>query len=373
MSKPLAPPWNDSGKNWARDIATYASPPPLTHHILIPKDCHIWDTHAPGVIADPIYASGGQFAPRLRDKARTLLHMLHRSCDVVHFCFAPNRRTNWLAQFATSTLRRKPSIHTILSVPASFRHIQTMLFSERLVCVSHNTATVLRHHGLSDVHVVPAAIPVSEPLRTQAPERIAAFAQRMGLDHGEPLVVFPGDYEFSRAADVFAEAVMRLWRDVEARFVFACRIKQATSLEREAALRRQLHEPLRAGRVSFVREVDDMEALLALATVVTLPAESTYAKMDIPLVLLEALAQRTPIVIADTPPLREVLGVRPMDSGGLTIPPLDGKALAEALRMLLMEQGVARDLGQAGREHVLKHHNASRNCRHYADIYASLR
>ncbi|MBH23805.1 MAG: hypothetical protein CMH57_04920 [Myxococcales bacterium] len=372
VSKPLAPPWNDSGKNWARDVATYASPPPLIHHVLTPRGCDAWDDLAPRVVADPIYGNAGHFAPRLRDKARTLLHMLHRRCDAVHFCFAPNRRSNWLAQLAPSTVRRKPSVHTILSVPASFKQIDRVLFSDRLVCVSHNTADILVRHGLRGVEIIPAAIPIEAPLWERDPARIARYAARSGLVSGEPLVVFPGDYEFSRAADVFAEAVLRLWREVDAQFVFACRIKQPESLQREAALRRRLREPLEARRVHFVREVDDIEALLALARVVTLPAESTYAKMDIPLVLLEALAQRTPIIVADVAPLREALGERPRQSGGLVVPPLDGAALAEAIREVVAEPGLADDLGDAGRSHVLKHHDAARNCRQYADIYTSL-
>lgn len=374
VSKPLCPPWHDSGKNWARDVATYGGGDGIVHHVLVPRGCDAW-AHQEDVVAEAIYAGDGSFAPRWADNARAFGRLARRwdPCDVVHFCFAPNKRTNRLARWAMGW-RRQPSVHTVLSVPADFDQIDRVLFAERVVCVSRATADRLKAEGVAHVSVVPASIPVSEHrLSEVAPARLSAIAERCGLSSGRPLVVFPGDYEFSQAADVFAGAIEAIWRDVEADFVFACRIKRPDSLQREASIRARLSAQASAGRVHFVREVSDMAALLSLASVVTLPAESTYAKMDIPLVLLEAMAEGTPVVLADVAPLRETLGQGdPRDAGGLLVPPLDSGALAASLKSLLDDPIAARQLGERGRAHVQAHHDAARICRRYADIYRSL-
>ncbi len=372
ISKPLCPPWHDSGKNWARDVAAYGGGDQVVHHVLVPNhQGQVWAEH-PNVVAEPIYAADGSFSPRLLDNARALRRLVERGrCQAVHFCFAPNPRTNRLARLAMRW-RRQPSVHTVLSVPARFEDVSQVLFAERVVCVSRSTADRFIAQGISGVEVIPASIPVPEPLAAAEPARIADIAARFGLTSGRPIVVFPGDYEFSRAADIFAGAIEHLWRNIEADFVFACRIKRKESLRREASIKQRLQAPHQAGRVHFLREVHDMRALLALAQVVTLPAESTYAKMDIPLVLLEALAEQTPVVLADVAPLRETLGDAPNQNGGLLVPPLDAPALANALSGLLRDQRAAAELGQNGRRHVLQHHNAAITCRRYADIYRDL-
>ncbi len=369
ISKPLCPPWHDSGKNWARDVATYASGEGFQHHVLVPSGHEGW-SGVEGVVVEPIYAGGGRYSPRLLDNVRAMRRLVERCpCDAVHFCFAPNRRTSGLARLAMRW-RKQPSIHTILSVPARFEEARSMIFADRVVCVSRSTADRLSEIGVRGVEVVLAGIPVEAPLREGGGERLREAAAALGVEGGRPVVLFPGDYEFSQAADVFAGAVERLWRETEAVFVFACRIKRAASLERERAIQARLAEPFRAGRVRFLREVGDMRALLALSRAVALPAESTFAKMDLPVVILEAMAEGVPVALADVAPLREVLGQE--QEGGALVPPLDPGALAEALRPWVLDEEAARQVGSAGRARVIRRHDAAVNCRIYRDIYSSL-
>ncbi len=378
VSKPLVPPWNDSGRNWARDIARYASAQgTIKHHVLVPRG-NPMAARWPHVIAEPVYADErirkGRFSPRKLDNARALGRLLQRCpCEIVHFCFAPNPRSNLLARLAMKR-RKQPSMHTILSVPARFGGIERVLFAQTLVCVSRSTADKLVEAGVQGrVELIKAAIPLHKPLQDADPHgRIAALETSLGLEPGRPLVVFPGDYEFSQAADVFAGAVEELWQHCDADFLFACRIKQPASLAREAEIKKRLEAPLQAGRVFFHRQIDDMQALLARASVVTLPSESTYAKMDLPLVVLEALAERTPVVLANVAPLRECLGDKPAEAGGVLVPPLDATSLARALKDLLKDTKATAQLGALGRKHVEAHHDVQNNCRRYAALYEDM-
>lgn len=358
VSKPLVPPWNDSGKNWARDVATYASTPELRHRVLVPRGgARQWES-VPHVWAEEVYGGPTGFAPAMLDLARVFVRLVRkRGCDAVHFCFAPNPRSCRIGR-AAMLRRRQPSVHTVLSVPAKFEGIDRMLFAQRVVAVSNHTADKLVQAGVRGVEVVPAAIPIPQP--------------RPRLHPGPPQVVFPGDYEFSRGADIFALAVERLWETTDAEFVFACRTKTAEAIELESLLRRRLAAPVAAGRVRFVGEVPDIFALLAQASLVVFPAESTYAKMDVPLVVLEAMALGTPVILADIAPLRECLGDAPGLAGGALVPPLDPDALARAITDLLADPGGLQERGTLAAAHVRAHRDASVVCRRYAEIYDEL-
>jgi glycosyltransferase involved in cell wall biosynthesis len=361
VSKPLVPPWNDSGKNWARDVATYASSEVVRHRVLVPRGgARRWEA-IPNVWAEEVYGGPTGFAPPVLDLARVFLRLVRkRGCDAVHYCFAPNPRSCRMGR-AAMVRRRQPSVHAVLSVPAKFDGIDRMLFSERVVAVSRSTADKLVAAGVRGVELVPAAI----PLPVGGGGVIAAA-------DGPPQVVFPGDYEFSRGADIFALAVERMWREVDAQFVFACRTKTPDALEREAALRARLAEPVAAGRVQFVGEVSDIFGLLARAHVVVFPAESTYAKMDVPLVVLEAMALGTPVILADVAPLRECLGDDPAGAGGLLVPALDPGALANAINEMLADPDGAAERGALAAAHVRQHRDAAVVCRRYLEIYDEL-
>jgi len=104
-----------------------------------------------------------------------------------------------------------------------------------------------------------------------------------------------------------------------------------------------------AGRVHLLGHVDD-EALLAAAyrdaRLTVLPSE--YEAFG--LVLLESLAAGTPVVASRVGGIPEVV-----DDGkaGLLVPPKSPSALAEAIGRLWTDPGLARRLGEYGRDQVV--------------------
>ena len=101
-----------------------------------------------------------------------------------------------------------------------------------------------------------------------------------------------------------------------------------------------------ADRVVFAGHRDDVPALLAGCDVFCLPS----TREGLPLVVLEAMAQRKPVVasaVGGTPEL-VVNG-----ETGLLVPPGDAEALAQALIRVLEDPALASRLGNAGRERVV--------------------
>lgn len=89
---------------------------------------------------------------------------------------------------------------------------------------------------------------------------------------------------------------------------------------------------------------DLYRSVLAAAEVLVLPSE--YEACGI--VLLEAMACRTPVVAADRGGMPEVVG----DESGLVVPYGDPERLAEAVAGILADPGRAEEMGEAGRQRV---------------------
>lgn len=120
-------------------------------------------------------------------------------------------------------------------------------------------------------------------------------------------------------------------------------------LEQGGAYRRTLEQAAeRAGvrdRVVFAGEREDARAVVAELDVLALPSWTE----GLPLVVLEAMALRRPVVATPVGGTPEVV----VDGEtGVLVPPRDPAALAEALRRLIADADLRRRLGEAGYERV---------------------
>src|SRR5690348_4919222 len=86
VSKPVAPPWNDSNKNLVRDLARGLSR--YRARVLVPKG-QTFD--APNAISEPLYRTASAYAPSKLANARVFARLLTGTrADVWHFFFGPN-------------------------------------------------------------------------------------------------------------------------------------------------------------------------------------------------------------------------------------------------------------------------------------------
>lgn len=359
VSKPVVAPWNDSGKNIVRDIVT--ATPDVDFHVMTTRGAA---PPAPGVTVEAIYGDPGSYRPSLRQNLRVLRRLLRPDrIPIYHFFFAPNPRTSKMARMVLR-LKRRRSVHTVCSVPKTFEGVAELMFAERVVALSEATRAALERHGVSGLVHIPPAVPPAEPLDGVA---LAAAREALGLGD-DPVVLYAGDLEFSKAADAVVEAALRLVRARPVRFVLACRFKQEASREVRARLEAEVAAAGAAERVHFLDEVDDMRPLLALAHVHVQPAGNLYAKMDLPLVLLESLREGVPLVVADRAPLNELLA----DDVGLAVPPEDGSALAAAIERLLDDPAQRQTLAENARRAAAERYGLARLGRDYAALYDEL-
>ena len=356
VSKPIVPPWSDGSKCLVRDVAGA---------LKIAEPTVMVSPGGPSVGArvrrENVYGHAARFSPSQNALVFNRL-VFGDPLDLWHFVFAPNAASSSAAHLAIRSQRSRgwkgKVVQTIASRPKSFERSRALYFGDRIVALSEHTRGMLLRAGVADgiVRVIPPC--VAEPRATRSAEEVR---ERLDLGPG-PLVVYPGDLHVSSGAATVALAAPEVLCAVPgARFVFACRRKG-----RDASYEAGLHEALR-GLEPFVRvlgEVDDMHALLAAADVIAFPVDDLYGKIDLPIVLLESMALRKPLVLASGGPLDEL--------PGRFVSPRDHAELAREL-VELCRDGRARDeLGALGRSAWSKRHTPEVVGAQHDALYAEL-
>lgn len=358
VSKAIAPPWNDSGKNLVHDLACA-----LTRHrptLMVSPDAPA----VPGARALRVYAGKVGFAPALLDQARVFGHLLTaRRHALWHFFFAPNPRSCRAGSLAKRA-RGKRTVHTVSSAPRDPEAVVPLLFADVNVVLSAHTERRLLAAGLAPhrlARIPPAIVPLAEK---SSAER-ARLRGELGLPVSAPVVVFPGDLEFGEGAHLMIESTRALRSD--ALVVMACRLKTERARATERALITRASELGLASRVRFVGETARIHDLLACADVVALPSVDLYAKMDYPLVLLEAMSLSRSVVVARGSAAEELAA-----DGSARAVAANVEALTHELTSLLADDAARDALGAAARLSVLTHYTASAMAASYERLYDRL-
>jgi glycosyltransferase involved in cell wall biosynthesis len=366
VSKPVAPPWHDSSKNLVRDVAGH-----LSRHsavLMTRADASAALRATRGLDrADLrfVYGGGGSFAPALADQARVFASLLAGAReDLWHFFFAPNPRSSSAAKVA-ARVRRVRTVQTVCSAPLPSVDLERVLFADRVVVVSRHTEQRLLSAGIaaSRVRRIPPAV---APLA--APDQAARTAVRRKLDLplDAPLLVYPGDLEVSRGAERSLRVHAAL-ASSDAFLVLACRAKTAHAHDARIRLEALARELGAESRVRFIGETPDIHGLLAASDLVLLPSEDLYAKMDLPLVLIEAmLLERAVVVLAGT------AAAELAEGGAARATADDLAALTSVSRELLNDPAARAALGAIARQAALERYRPEAVAAQYESIYDEL-
>jgi len=360
VSKPVAPPWNDSSKNLVRDLALG-----LERYDAIALGRTGGPERLGRARIEPIYGEAGErFGLTLADQANVAFYLARSPrVDLWHFFFAPNPKSSQVAR-AMSRLRRKPTVQTVCSVPKEHARLDQVLFADRVVVLSHHTESRFLGEGVARERLVRIGPAVSElPLPDEEARSKARRAD--GLPSDRPIVLYPGDLEFGAGARLTVEAHAALPADTH--LVLACRAKTELARRRKDELVARTHSLGTASRVTFVGETPRILELLAAADVVALPSEIAFAKMDYPLVLLEAMMLARPVVVCEGTPAAELAA-----KGAAVAVPAALDALAAELSKLLGDGERRRALGERARAAALTDHDPRAMARAYEALYDSL-
>jgi phosphatidylinositol alpha-1,6-mannosyltransferase len=362
VSKPVAPPWNDSSKNLVRDVAAN-----LRRHspILMGREGQ------PNPIArgriDPVYDKDveNRFAPGLRERFAVLRHLLWgRSGDLWHFFFAPNARSSAAGRFARR-VRGVPTVHTACSMPMDDVPVKRLLFADVTVALSRASFERFVGDGIepSALRRIPPCVPdLGEP----TPERRSAFRKRHGLPESAAVWIYPGDLELGGGAEIAIEG-FAAWGRPDAILLIACRDKTPAASDARAELAGLARRRGIDTQIRWVGETPQIHELLALSDFVLMVNRSHFGKMDYPLVSLESMSMARPVLVAEGTASAELA-----EGGGAVAVELSGEAVAAAVERLSGDRAAVDEIGRCGRALVTTELSPSRVAAEYESIYEEL-
>ena len=106
---------------------------------------------------------------------------------------------------------------------------------------------------------------------------------------------------------------------------------------------REAEELRNAGKVVFTGHIDDQTLIGLLQHATAFAYPSVYEGFGLP--PLEAMAMGVPVVVADIPVMREVVG-----DAALLLPPTSERAWSDALWRLSSEEALTKHLSLRGRD-----------------------
>ena len=180
---------------------------------------------------------------------------------------------------------------------------------------------------------------------------------------GVPVVVLPARLLRDKGVCEFVEAARRLRSaGVLGRFVLVGEIdpENPSSLSKH-----DVKKLTDEGIVECPGWSSDMASVFAEANLVCLPSY----REGLPKALLEALACGRAVVTTDVPGCREVVKHK---YNGLLVPPRDAGVLADALKSLILQPSVRREMGRRGRMFVETEFSSARVIDETLSVYGEL-
>ena len=365
VSKPIAPPFHDGSKCLVRDVA---------QHLTRVDPIVLSSPGAPGLVASagarPVravqaYGAPGSFTPAFSANLRAAAWVLLRSqANVWHFVFAPNARTSGAGRFLRR-VRRVPVVQTVASPPRSFADPAALFFGDVLVAQSAWTRAAIEgsYEGAGlpapRIAVIPPPVPLVQP---PGAADVLRVRRELQLEPAQRYVLYPGDLETSSGAEATAALAARLPSALAGVVtVFAYRRKSPQAAEVAARLEARLP----AATTRFVENAPNILALLAGAAAVVFPVDDLWGKVDLPIVLLEAMALGVPVIALDQGPLCDLGGV-------VKVPSLQVTAWQSAVISMLGQPERAVEIAAAQRASLDERHRAHIVARAYEDLYLEL-
>lgn len=349
VTKPLVPPWTDSGKIVPRALAAASSGRHAFQVLVTPDAPGDWPAW---VEPSPLYRGRGHYRPGAGEHLLMMWGVWARRTrfDLLHFFFQPNPSAVRAARLLARACGR-PTVHTVLSAPRD--PAPSLLFADRTVTLSRATARAFADAGATTHAVIPPAIDGSTPAGAA---RVRAARATAGIE--TPFVLYPGDFEFSGGHRFLLEC----WAAAPdlPLLLMTGRAKTPSAAAARAALEAEVSRTGLGARVRFADTVPDMPALIGASEALLFPARSLYAKTDLPLVVLEAWREGRPVLASDLPPLAEAVV-----TGGRSLP-LELEPWLAALRALAAD-GAA--MGAAGRAAFETRWSAAAAASAYETIY----
>jgi phosphatidylinositol alpha-1,6-mannosyltransferase len=359
VSKPISPPWQDGTKNLAKNIINYVNN--VRFQILTPKG---YKFKKANVISEDIYQTPKDYTPSIPEDLQALFHLItaRKKIDLFHFIFTPNVKSSIVLKHLTG-LKNKPTIQTVTRTPINLKPIKHLLFASKTLVLSDHTYKTLAEEGFENIVKINPGVDLEEIEQSKLKE--SDFKARHNLSNNF-IVMYPGDYDFSNTAKGVIETIPPVVsRYPDVRYILTFRSFSEETRLKETELRQYIIDLGIEKYVRIFNQVEDMYEVLQAADVFLFPVKALFSKVDIPLILLEAMAFSKPIILSNASPLDEVI----VDDKEFVLDPDDVTSITRRIINLIDSEELCKNRGEISRDIIEKRFNMQFIACEYEKLY----
>lgn len=374
-SVPLDPPWDQGDKNFAITLARAL--PDIQFTALSTRENHS-NLMIDNVRTIPFYYSA---KPTIVEKFLVYLRLLtmagnpdksEKTPDIYHLIYRPYSLSSTFLK-TVPDMRKKPTVHTMPASADKHEIKRDQFFASRTVVYSQYGLQKLKKLGVKNVVRIPPGIDVSEwAILSDIPETLKTLQG----NSGQPTILFPGHYGEGQGSDTLLAALPIIIEHIpEVCVLLACRLRTKEDINREASFKQAVNDMGISHAVRYYNTISDMKQMIGASDIVVLPIMSMRDKVDIPTTLLEVLAAGKPMVISDIPPMNEIVNEihgNNVEEVGITVPPNDHFAFAEAVIELLKDKFKRQVMGLNGQQLIRNSYDIKNVARQYQMLYKEI-
>ncbi|MBN1272506.1 MAG: glycosyltransferase family 4 protein [Candidatus Aminicenantes bacterium] len=396
-TRPISPPWDEASKNIAWKIARHCRGP-FEFHVLTAKNMPIVDTiekHRRDVskgqssmddreqraliICEPIYTSSKfRWPQKIQLLNRLFLHRLN--ADIIHFLFTPRPITSFLIKTRLFFSKIK-TIQTVTTVTMKREQnsirLKKTLFADKIIVQSNHTYNKLNESGMNGTQVIYPGINL-EKFRPASKDK--KVMQRLGLEEKNFVVMFAGEYTKIRGIDNVLESFEIICsnknlrcgpvrHNVNYKLIIACRIKNKADKKKKDQIQKKIENTNYGQNIIFIDRYRGMPKLYNISDVNLFTVNEMTKKIDIPFVIIEAMACAKSVIISDIPVLKEFIK---NGRNGLVVQNNDPQKIAACIVRLAKNPTLKEKLGREALKYAQKNFDVKKNIPLYETVYKQL-
>lgn len=365
VTRPISPPWDEASKNFAYFIAKNLTD--IEVNLMTKGNL----SELPSNIKQhPIYTTAEISNFNLEQKLRSLYFqfIVRGQFYINHYFFTPTKLNSFLIKnFLTS--KKTKVIQTVATLREdlwSDRDLKKLLFGDLLITYSDYAKNKLEKLGFGNVQRIYPGIDLEKYAPT--PKNLAAMSF-FGIKNEDFIITYPGEYVRLGATDDLVAALPKLFEKIpNAKFIFACRVKNEKDALKKTAVEKTLRAQGILEKVIFTDTFSDMPRLYNLSDIVVFPAQDMKGKFDVPLAVIETMACEKPVIISDLPILKEFAN----ESNSVIIKTGSSKELVAACEKLQNDPSKRQSLGKSARKFVKENFDIKDVAGKYQQVYENL-
>ena len=361
ITRPIAPPWDEASKNFAYFLAKVTKE--FEFHVLTPGKV---DSLEPYIKQEHVYSSVHlDWSQRIR---LFTLRLIMKDFDIAHFMLTPNKLNTWafktfLTNKKTRTIQTIATLREDLFSDDDFRKI---IFADLVITYSDYAKNKLEKIGFKNaIRIYPG---IDTDLYSPSSKNIATM-ELFKIKQADFVITYPGEYTRLGATDYLTEMLPELFEKIpNAKFVFACRVKNEKDALKKDGVIRTLKEKGILDKVVFTDTFSDMPKMYNLSDVVVFPVRNMEGKFDVPLAVIEAFACEKPVIVSNLPILKEFTS----EKNSIIINPENPNELIQSLIELHDNKEKCAELGKIARAYAIENFEIKDVAEQYEKAYNKL-